>query len=89
MHYKRSAINLLFVADLFGDIPEEEKAKLGGLPGSLGEALKALEADHEYLTRGGVFPERLIQIWLKKKRAELDELNRIPTPAEFKMYYDL
>ena len=71
------------------DLSEEEQAKIDGLPKSLGEALDALEWDHEYLTRGGVFPERLIQIWLKKKRAELDELNRIPTPAEFKMYYDL
>jgi glutamine synthetase len=71
------------------DLSEEEQAKIDGLPKSLGEALDALEWDHEYLTRGGVFPERLIQIWLKKKRAELEELNRIPTPAEFKMYYDL
>jgi glutamine synthetase len=71
------------------DLSEEEQAKIDGLPKSLGEALDALEWDHEYLTRGGVFPERLIQIWLKKKRAELEELNRIPTPAEFKLYYDL
>ena len=54
-----------------------------------GEALDALEADHEYLTQGGVFPERLITLWLEKKRAELDEMNRQPTPAEFAMYYDL
>ena len=71
------------------DLSDEEKAKIDALPKSLGEALDALEQDHEYLTRGGVFPERLIQIWLKKKRAELDEISRIPTPAEFSMYYDL
>ncbi len=71
------------------DLSDEEKAKIDSLPKSLGEALDALEADHEYLTRGGVFPQRLIDIWLKKKRAELEELSRIPTPAEFATYYDL
>ena len=79
----------LAAAENTAPLTEEEQAKIDGLPKSLGEALDALEWDHEYLTRGGVFPERLIQIWLKKKRAELEELNRIPTPAEFKMYYDL
>ena len=71
------------------DLSDEEKAKIDSLPKSLDEALDALEADHEYLTRGGVFPQRLIDIWLKKKRAELEELSRIPTPAEFATYDDL
>lgn len=70
------------------DLPEEEK-KLGGLPKSLDEALDALEADHEYLTRGGVFPERLIDIWVKKHRAESAKISRLPHTAEFAMYYDL
>lgn len=70
-------------------LSEEEKASIEGLPKSLDEALDALEEDHEYLTNGGVFPERLIDIWIKKKRAELDEIHRIPTPVEFAMYYDL
>lgn len=48
------------------DLPEEEKAKIGGLPKSLEEALDALEQDHEYLTRGGVFPQRLLDIWVEK-----------------------
>lgn len=71
------------------DLSDEEKAKIDSLPKSLDEALDALEADHEYLTRGGVFPQRLIDIWLKKKRTELEALSRIPTPAEFATYYDL
>ena len=70
-------------------LTEEEKKKIKGLPKSLGEALDALEADHEYLTAGGVFPERLIEIWLERKRKELLEMEQIPNPAEFKMYYDL
>ena len=55
----------------------------------MGEALDALEADHDYLTQGGVFPPRLLEIWIEKKRAELEEIDRQPTPAEFAMYYDL
>ena len=51
--------------------------------------LDALEADHEYLVKGGVFPQRLIDIWVARKRAELKQLEQIPNPAEFKMYYDL
>ena len=70
-------------------LTEEEKKKIKGLPKSLGEALDALEADHEYLTAGGVFPELLIEIWLERKRKELLEMEQIPNPAEFKMYYDL
>lgn len=71
------------------DLPEEEKEKIQSLPKSLDEALDALEADHEYLTAGGVFPERLIEIWLKRKRAESLEISQIPHPAEFQKYYDL
>ena len=41
------------------------------------------------ITQGGVFPPRLLEIWIEKKRAELEEIDRQPTPAEFAMYYDL
>ena len=70
-------------------LSDQEKAQIDSLPKSLGEALDALEADHDYLTQGGVFPPRLLEIWIEKKRAELEEIDRQPTPAEFAMYYDL
>ena len=70
-------------------LPEEEKAKLKGLPTSLPEALDALEADHDYLTAGGVFPEELLTSFIKNKRAECMELSKIPHPAEFDRYYNL
>ncbi|MBE6714970.1 MAG: type I glutamate--ammonia ligase [Ruminococcaceae bacterium] len=71
------------------NLPEEEKAKLQGLPTSLPEALAALEADHAYLTEGGVFPEELIKNFIKTKKAECSRLAAIPTPAEFDLYYNL
>ena len=71
------------------DLPEEEKAKIGGLPKSLEEALDALEQDHDYLTQGGVFPQRLLDIWVEKKRKEINKMNRVPHPMEYAMYYDL
>lgn len=71
------------------DLPEEEKKKIQSLPKTLDEALDALETDHDYLMAGGVFPERLIHIWLKRKRRESLEISQIPHPAEFQKYYDL
>lgn len=70
-------------------LSEEEKSKIKGLPKSLNEALDAMEADHDYLTAGGVFPKQLLKIWLHKKRMESDEIEQIPHPAEFQKYYDL
>ena len=71
------------------NLPEEEKKKLKGLPTSLDEALDALEADHDYLTAGGVFPEELLRNFIKAKRAECAEMAKIPHPAEFEKYYNL
>lgn len=70
-------------------LSEAEKKQIKSLPQSLGEALDALEADHEFLTAGGVFPERLIEIWIENKRQDLSRHIQMPTPMEFDMYYDL
>ena len=70
-------------------LPEEEKAKLQGLPTSLDEALNALEADHNYLTAGGVFPEELLRNFIRTKRQECREMAAILHPAEFDRYYNL
>lgn len=71
------------------DLPPAEKAKIDSLPATLYEALDALESDHAWLTAGGVFPERLIQIWIGRKRREADAIERVPHPAEFAKYYDI
>ena len=71
------------------NLPEEEKTKLKGLPTSLDQALDALEADHDYLTAGGVFPEELLKNFIASKREECRQLAAIPHPAEFERYYNL
>ena len=70
-------------------LPEEEKAKLKALPTRLEDALDALEADHDYLTAGGVFPERLIRNFIANKRKECLQMAAIPHPAEFDRYFNL
>jgi glutamine synthetase len=75
--------------DLF-ELPEEELAKIGKVPGSLDEAIDALEADHEFLLKGGVFTEDLIETWIDYKRAqECDPVRIRPHPWEFALYYDV
>lgn len=70
-------------------LPEEEKAKLKALPTSLDAALDALDADHAYLTAGGVFPEHLIKNFISYKKKECREIAAIPHPAEFEKYFNL
>ena len=70
-------------------LSDEEKAKLKGLPTSLEQALDALEADHDYLTAGGVFPEELLKNFIRTKREECRQMAAIPHPAEFDKYYNL
>jgi glutamine synthetase len=67
----------------------EEAADVPQVPGSLAEALDALETDHEFLMRGGVFSEELIETWIAYKReTEVDAIRLRPHPAEFALYYD-
>lgn len=70
-------------------LSDEEKAKLTQLPTRLEDALDALEADHAFLTEGGVFPEELIKNFIALKRKECSELSKIPHPAEFDRYFNL
>ena len=75
--------------DLY-DLPPEELAQVPQVPGSLEEALAALEADQDYLLAGGVFTPDLIETWLNFKRLkEIDEVRLRPHPWEFYLYYDI
>ncbi|MGQ0849401.1 MAG: type I glutamate--ammonia ligase [Actinomycetota bacterium] len=72
------------------DLPPEELKGLPSVPGSLDEALAALEADNEFLLAGGVFSRGLIETWIDYKRArEVDAIRLRPHPYEFYLFYDV
>ena len=72
------------------DLPPEELANVPSTPGSLNEALKALEDDHEYLLKGNVFTEDVIETWVKYKiEKEIKPMALQPHPYEFHLYYDV
>ena len=71
------------------DLSDEEKAKISGLPASLSEAVAELEKDHDYLTAGGVFPQRLLDQLIARLKKDNEQISKIPHPAEFAKYYDL
>jgi glutamine synthetase len=72
------------------DIFEHGSAsKIKQVPGSLAASLAALEADHEFLLKGGVFTPDVIETWVEMKRTkELDPIRLRPHPYEFYLYYD-
>jgi glutamine synthetase len=75
--------------DLF-ELSEEELAEIGSVPASLEEAMDALEADHEFLLKGGVFTEDVIETWIDyKRKQEADAIRLRPHPWEFALYYDV
>jgi glutamine synthetase len=75
-------------ADVF-ELGEEELAAMPHVPGSLDEALDALEADHDFLLAGDVFTHDLIEAWIRyKRREEADQVRVRPHPWEFALYYD-
>lgn len=72
------------------DLPPEEAASVPKTPGSLSEALDALEQDHEFLLRGDVFTQDVVDTWLSYKREnEVDAMRLRPHPYEFCLYYDI
>ena len=70
------------------DLFEEADGAVPQVPGSLAEAVDALEADHDFLLEGGVFTPELIETWIAWKRDEADIVRLRPHPAEFHLYYD-
>ena len=56
---------------------------------SLEEAVAALDADREFLTRGGVFSNDMIDAYIDLKMAEITRLRMTSHPVEFDMYYSL
>jgi glutamine synthetase len=72
------------------DMEPEELKNVPSTPESLGAALRALEADHEYLLKGDVFTEDMIQTWINYKiDKEIKPMALQPHPYEFSLYYDV
>ncbi len=75
--------------DIYALSPEELE-DVESTPASLEEALDALEKDYEFLLKGEVFTEDVIEAWLQYKRAnEIDPIRLRPHPYEFMLYYDI
>jgi glutamine synthetase len=72
------------------DLPPEELQNVPSTPGSLEEAIKALANDHEYLLKGDVFTEDVIETWINYKMdKEIKPMALQPHPFEFGLYYDV
>ncbi len=74
--------------DLY-DLPPEEEKNIPQVCFSLDQALNELDKDREFLTRGGVFTDDLIDAYIELKREETTRLNMTTHPVEFDMYYSL
>jgi len=71
------------------ELSPAEEAAIPKVPGSLEEALQALEEDHEFLLRGGVFTSDVLEVWVEYKRQEIDQVRLRPHPWEFHLYFDV
>jgi glutamine synthetase len=72
------------------ELSKAEAAKIRTVPASLEASLDALEKDHEFLMRGGVFTQDVIDVWLEYKRTqEVDAIRLRPHPWEFHLYFDI
>ena len=74
--------------DIYALTPEELK-DVPSMPGSLDEAIAALKADHEFLLKGDVFTEDVVETWIEWKQAnEINAIRLRPHPYEYVLYYD-
>ncbi|MCK5124210.1 MAG: glutamine synthetase, partial [Dehalococcoidia bacterium] len=72
------------------EMPEQERANIKALPSSLRDALDALKDDHDFLLKGEVFTEDLIDAWIEYKlNREVNPLQARPHPYEFELYSDI
>jgi glutamine synthetase len=72
------------------ELSPAELSKVPSVPASLEGALNALENDHEFLTKGDVFTQDVLDMWISYKRSsEVDAIRLRPHPHEFKLYFDI
>jgi glutamine synthetase len=72
------------------DLQPDELVDIPKVPVSLEESLAGLRRDHDFLLRGDVFTEDVIDTWIWYKTTnECEALRQRPHPFEFAMYYDI
>ncbi|MDE9536579.1 glutamate--ammonia ligase [Xenorhabdus bovienii] len=71
------------------DLPAEEAQEIPTVASSLDDALAALNADREFLTRGGVFTDDAIDAYIKLLHGEIERVRMTPHPLEFELYYSV
>jgi len=72
------------------ELPPQELAQVPSTPASLEEALAELEKDHEFLLKGDVFTQDVINTWIEWKREnEVMPVRLRPHPCEFHLYFDI
>lgn len=69
------------------DLPPEESKQIPQVCGSLKEALEALDADRDFLLRGGVFSNEFIDAFIEVKKAEELRVRTFVHPLEYELYY--
>ena len=74
--------------DLY-DLPPEEEKLIPQVCYSFDQALQALDADREFLIKGDVFTNDLIDAYIGLKMDEVTRLRMTTHPVEFDMYYSL
>jgi glutamine synthetase len=71
------------------DLPPAELAKIPTVCGSLREALESVDKDREFLKKGGVFTDEMIDAYIELKMADVERTDMTPHPVEFDMYYSV
>jgi glutamine synthetase len=71
------------------DLPPEEAAKVPHPCASLDEALSELDKDRDFLTRGGVFSNDMIDAFIELKMEEVTRFRMTTHPVEYDMYFSL
>jgi glutamine synthetase len=71
------------------DLPPEELKDIPTVAGSLRQALESLDADRDFLKKGDVFTDDLIDGYLELKWEEVHSFENTPHPIEFLMYYSV
>jgi len=74
--------------DLY-DLPPEEEAEIPKVCFAFDQALDCLKNDRDYLTKGGVFSDDMLDAYIDLKMAEVTRLRMTTHPVEFDMYYSL